>query len=115
MPIARHLGTIVLVSITLLAGLQLACAGPGGIHARMAYSEENGVRVIDVPPGSPADLGGLQVGDRITAIDGTPVTTLSYQEVVERLRGRAGTRVEVDVARDGDIVSLVLVREAYQR
>ena len=100
---------------SLLSGLLFACGGPGGIHARMAYSEENGVRVVDVPPGSAAEHGGLQVGDRILSIEGTPVTNLAYQEVVERLRGRSGTRVEVEVDRDGAVVPLEIVREPYRR
>jgi carboxyl-terminal processing protease len=112
MRISGSLATIVLV---LWAALHLGCAGPGGIHARMAYSEEGGVRVIDVPPGSAAEKGGLRVGDRIAAIEGTSVTSLSYQEVVERLRGRSGSAVEIEVARDGEMVPLTIEREAYER
>ncbi len=100
---------------SLLAGLLMACGGPGGIHARMGYSEEHGVRVVDVPPGSAAERGGLRNGDRIVSIEGTPTSDLAYQEVVERLRGTSGTRVEIEVERDGEVVPLELLREPYQR
>ena len=55
----------------LVLALALGCGlGPvGGIHARMGYSEESGLRVIDVPEG-PAQDAGLRVGDYILAIDG---------------------------------------------
>lgn len=111
----RSVGSLVTIVLALAALLHLGCAGPGGIHARMAYSEEGGVRVIDVPPGSAAEQGGLRVGDRIAAIEGTSVTSLSYQEVVERLRGRSGSTVEIEVTREGELVPLSIVREAYER
>ncbi|MBO6940847.1 MAG: PDZ domain-containing protein [Deltaproteobacteria bacterium] len=109
------LGALALLTMTAFAALQLGCGGPGGIHARMAYSEEGGVRVVDVPPGSPAEKGGLRPDDRIATIEGVSVTSLSYQEVVERLRGRSGTTVEIEVARDGELVPLTIEREPYER
>ena len=109
------IGGLALFGVALLAVLQLGCGGPGGIHARMAYSEEGGVRVVDVPPASPAERGGLRSGDRIATIEGESVTSLSYQEVVERLRGRSGTVVEIEVSRDGELVPLVIEREPYER
>ena len=108
-------GGFALFGAVVLAVLQLACGGPGGIHARMAYSEEGGVRVVDVPPGSAAAEGGLREGDRIATIEGESVTSLAYQEVVERLRGRSGTTVEIEVTRDGELVPLTIVRKPYER
>jgi len=111
----RLTGSLSTIAFCLWAALHLGCAGPGGIHARMAYSEEGGVRVIDVPPGSAAEQGGLKVGDRIATIEGTSVTSLSYQEVVEQLRGRSGSNVELEVSRDGELVPLTIEREEYER
>ncbi|MEM9067024.1 MAG: PDZ domain-containing protein [Myxococcota bacterium] len=95
--------------------LLLAC-GPsiGGIHARMGYSEESGLRVVDVPPG-PAHDAGLQEDDRIMTIEGTPVRSLSMQEVVEQLRGPVGSKVSIEVVRDDEIVPLQIERVAYDR
>ena len=102
-----------------LSSILLLCAGAcvssqGGIHARMAYSEERGLRIVDVPPG-PSERGGLRVGDRIVAIDEQPVDDLAAREIVERLRGRAGTFVRVDVLRDGEVVPLRIERKRYAR
>jgi len=86
----------------------------GGIHARMGYSESGGLRVVEVAEG-PAERAGLREGDRITAIDGDPVRSMALEEVVERLRGEIGSEVEIEVVRDGELVTLVIVRAPYDR
>ncbi|MCB9610931.1 MAG: PDZ domain-containing protein [Sandaracinus sp.] len=86
----------------------------GGIHARMGYSESGGLRVVEVPEG-PARRAGLREGDRIASIDGDPVRTLVLEEVVERLRGPVGSEVELEIVRDGELVTLVVPRAPYDR
>ena len=97
-----------------IAPLFLACAGSGGIHARMAYSEEGGLRVVDVPPG-PAEDAGLLLDDRIASIDGESVRGMNMLDIVERLRGRVGSEVEIEVIRNGEYRVLVVERAAYER
>jgi len=100
---------------TLVLTAALGCAPTaGGIHARMGYSEEGGLRVVDVPPG-PAAEAGLRPDDRIVRIDDEPVRALSMQEIVERLRGRAGTKVSLEVLRDGEFLRLEVERTPYER
>lgn len=73
--------------------------------------------VDDVVPGSPADVAGVQIDDRIVAIDGEE-TAVPGKEKKEagaweaRLRGPSGTRVEVTITRAGLAAprSLSLVR-----
>ncbi|MBN2624997.1 MAG: PDZ domain-containing protein [Acidimicrobiales bacterium] len=67
-----------------------------------------GVRVASVVPDSPADLGGLQHGDLIVALDGRPVAALP--DLTVALRSRApDERVDVTVVRgDGSRVTLVI-------
>ena len=61
-----------------------------------------GFEVIDVVAGGPADVAGLKVGDRITAIGGTPAGGLSLPAVRERFRtDPVGTKIKIDVRRDG--------------
>lgn len=85
----------------------------GGIHARMGYSESGGLRVVDVPEG-PARRAGLREGDRIASIDGDPVRSMALEEVVERLRGPIGSEVEVEVVREGELVTLLIARAPYE-
>jgi len=62
--------------------------------------------VDEIIAGSPADVAGLQLDDRITAIDGTP-TAEAGRELKEagaweaKLRGASGTRVAIDAIRVG--------------
>ena len=87
----------------------------GGIHAKLGYSEGGGLRVVQVPPGGAADLAGLRVDDIIIAINGASVRELDYETIVERLRGPAGSSVQLDVFRDGEVHTLVVMRQAYTR
>ena len=87
--------------------------GAGGIHARMAYSEEGGLRVVDAPPSGPAARAGIAVGDRIVSIDGDPIDTMSMSDVVESLRGRVGTVVRLVVARGSETLVFDVPRAPY--
>lgn len=87
----------------------------GGIHAKLAYSEGGGLRVVQVPAGGAADLAGIQPDDVIIAINGSSVRELDYQTIVEQLRGPVGSSVQLDVFRDSEVHTLVVMRQAYSR
>ena len=87
----------------------------GGIHAKLGYSEGGGLRVVDAPPGGAADLAGLRTNDVIIAINGASVRELDYQTIVEQLRGPVGSSVQLDVFRDGEVRTVVVMRQAYSR
>lgn len=86
----------------------------GGIHARLAYSEGGGLRVVDAPPGGGAALAGLQTDDVILSINGKSVREMPYPEIVEHLRGPVGSSVQLEVFRKGDVKTFVVMRQAYQ-
>ena len=50
-------------------------------------------------PGSPADVAGLEAGDRVVAVDGAP--TLNWWTFVEQIASRPGERVELTIDRGG--------------
>ncbi len=50
--------------------------------------------------GGPAATAGLKEGDRITKVDGVAVKGKTIDEVIEKIRGQAGTKVQVTVERN---------------
>ena len=54
----------------------------------------------NVAPGGPAEQAGLRAGDLITAIDGTPVASLTMAHLYLRLYAlRAGQTIKIDIER----------------
>lgn len=73
------------------------------------------VKVIEVVPGGPAELVGLQPGDMILEADGNALCgdKVSNQEVFKRLRGKEGSKVTLKVKRKGvsKILTFDVVRD----
>ncbi|HUI29580.1 MAG TPA: S41 family peptidase [Candidatus Acidoferrales bacterium] len=57
--------------------------------------------VVSPIAGGPSELVGLQAGDKIVAIDNKSAVGISRDDVVKKLRGPKGTKVDVTVAREG--------------
>ncbi|MEJ2055269.1 MAG: S41 family peptidase, partial [Calditrichaceae bacterium] len=69
-----------------------------GIH----YDVIDGyLTVISVIPGSPSEEVGLQAGDRIVKINGKSAYDISMADVPKKLKGPAGSPVDVTIQRNG--------------
>lgn len=77
--------------------------GYGGIGAFINFQAEDEphVVILDVIPGSPAEKAGLKAHDSIYAVDGDPVLLEEGADVVQRIRGEAGTKVVLTVQTPG--------------
>lgn len=53
-------------------------------------------------PGAPATAAGLEVGDRITAVDGTSTAGPDQAKVLDTIRGVPGTLVTLTIERHGE-------------
>lgn len=73
----------------------------GGLGIEVGM-EDGFVRVIAPIDGTPAQEAGIQPGDMIIEIDGTPVKGMSLEEAVKEMRGEPGTRIELTIGRDGE-------------
>ncbi len=56
-------------------------------------------KIVSVLPDTPAAEAGMEPGDILTLVDGTPVAGLSLDEVGQRIMGEAGTKVTIKVVR----------------
>ena len=70
----------------------------GGIGVELTL-EGKIPEVIAPIEGTPAATAGIEPGDRIIRIDAQPTAGMDAEEVVKRLRGPAGSRVTLTIAR----------------
>lgn len=62
-----------------------------------------GVKVVAPIFGTPAYRAGVLSGDLIVKIDGAPVGGMSLDEAVKKMRGVAGTKVTLTIARNDEL------------
>ena len=78
------------------------------LKAATGLTQEYGVRVIEVQPGSPAHAGGLEPGDVIVGLDKEVVTGID--DIARILDGtRIDKRMSIRILRDGKLTSLEIV------
>lgn len=91
-----------------------------GVGVLTVQDEDGNMEIIDVMPGSPAELSGLKKGDVIVSVDDKEIVRLTYGEAVNRLNGTAGTVVKLGVLRpavdedeDPRMLSVSITRAEY--
>jgi S1-C subfamily serine protease len=77
-----------------------------GINIEDAKRRDDGVEVVGVSPGGPAEQAGLKTGDIVIAMNGQSLRTTDGRDastqLVERMRGvEPGQTVNIDYLRDG--------------
>ncbi len=69
--------------------------------------QEAGLLIVSIEPGSPAERGGLLIGDTLVALDSTPVRR--HDDIQSRLTPESvGTSVRVRVIRGGEVKELTV-------
>ncbi len=71
-----------------------------GIGAELTR-EDSHPKILSPIDDTPAALAGIKPGDVILRIDGAPTEAMSLKEAVEKLRGPAGSKVRLTIARSG--------------
>ena len=93
-----------------------------GIGASMSALDDAGERcaplgpacrlvVVSLVKDSPAEAGGVQKDDQLTAVDGVAVDGWTFDEAVGRVRGPRGTEVRLSLLRGDSPVELTLTRD----
>ena len=84
-----------------------------GIGILINQAEDGSIEVLRVYPDTPAEAAGLQVGDRITAVDGVSITRDmggSYSEAIAKLRSEDDGTVLLTLHRGQEILNASVVR-----
>ena len=80
-----------------------------GIGIRFLNKVE-GYVVEEVIPNSPASMAGLRAGDILYEIEGTLTSEIAFDDVAPRIKGPAGTSVQITLLRGGLEVPVTLRR-----
>jgi hypothetical protein len=83
-----------------------------GLGVQIA-AEHGETHVTKIGDGSPASRAGLLTDDLITEMDGTPIKGLALDQVLNKMRGAAGTKLRLTIQRPGldRPLELVIVRD----
>ena len=81
----------------------------GGIGVTMGFKDSK-VTIISVLDDTPGQHAGLEAGDEIMAVDGTPVSEMQPEEVAMHIRGEVGTKVVLTIERDGETQDYTIER-----
>lgn len=73
-----------------------------GLGVEMKEEKDLGMLLVNVLPDSPAEIGGLRQGDRITWIDGQDIRRASIDEAASLMRGQVGSRVKLRIHRQAE-------------
>ncbi len=72
----------------------------GGLGIELG-TEDGFLKVVSPIDDTPASAAGIQPGDLIVKIDGQPTKGLSLMEAGEKMRGKAGSDIELTLVREG--------------
>lgn len=86
-----------------------------GIGVQVSQNAETKViTVTTVFDGSPAEEAGVIMEDVITEVAGTDVSDMDLEDVVTLIKGEEGTSVEITVYRDGEFVTMDVMRREIE-
>jgi len=83
------------------AELQESTSGEFGGLGIEVGTEDGFIKVVSPIDDTPASKAGIQPGDLIVKIDGQPTKGLSLMEAVDKMRGKAGSTINLTLVREG--------------
>ena len=75
---------------------------------------EKQLTIISLMEGGPADRVGLRIGDQVKEIDGESTRKMSLSAIMQGLRGKIGSKMDLTVLRSGEEITYELQREDIQ-
>jgi len=74
----------------------------------------NQIVVVSPIEGTPAFLAGIKPKDIIVSIDSKSIEGLSIDSTVKLIRGKKGTKVELGILRDDELLNVSLIRDRIE-
>jgi len=71
--------------------------------------------VAHVHPEGPAQQAGLKHGDEVVTVNGATVTGRTYEQVIQMVRGEAGTSVKLGIKGDEGVREIAIIRIAAEK
>ena len=99
----------IVITTVLIAAPLTASETFGGIGISI-YQVHDGVKIIDIIPGTPAAESKLKTGNVILSVDGENLKGKSIEESKELLRGLKSKPLEITFLNQGDTLSTTLRR-----
>ncbi|MFG5863887.1 S41 family peptidase [Metapseudomonas sp. CR1201] len=81
--------------------LQESTSGEFGGLGIEVGAEDGFIKVVSPIDDTPASRAGIQPGDLIVKIDGQPTKGISLMDAVDKMRGKAGSKITLTLVRDG--------------
>ena len=86
-----------------------------GVGIQISLDEiTNQIVVVSPIEGTPAFFAGIKSNDIIVSIDGNPTKGLSIDSTVKLIRGKKGTKVELGIIRDSEVLKVSLIRDRIE-
>ena len=86
-----------------------------GVGIQISLDEvTNKIVVVSPIEGTPAFLAGIKPKDIIVSINGKPIEGLSIDSTVKLIRGKKGTKVDLGIIRDDELLKISLTRERIE-
>jgi carboxyl-terminal processing protease len=85
----------------------------GGVGLSLDERWDGTLYIMDIKENSPAEKGGLQLGDNLMEIEGQTISHLDMTKIGELIKGTSGTDIMIGIQRPGelDIIDVTLTRE----
>lgn len=83
-----------------------------GMGVEIRKEKDGSVKIVTIFEGSAAEKYGFKVGDFIYKVDGKDITKLDISNVSKLIKGKAGTKVNITIKRDGKEKTIELTRSS---
>jgi len=89
----------------------------GGVYEGIGCTiqlREDGVNVVEIFEGSPAEKANLQVGDIILSVDGKDVSLMNVNEIANYIKKESSGKIAMVVLRNSKEEEITLIREEVE-